>query len=170
MQETITAELYNVADPIPDIHLARFNAFYTNPPFGASNGGKSIEAFLKRGDEALGENGIACVVMADDPNLPWTIEVMKQGQRFLSSNGYVFAELLPRFHRYHLDDNPELTSCSLIAVRHGGHGVKSVSAPLANEDLENFYGRYSPLTVRYVRDCRKGGTFPSRDHYFEKLH
>ena len=42
----ISAELYNVADPLPKAHLASFDAFYTNPPFGASNGGPSVEAFL----------------------------------------------------------------------------------------------------------------------------
>ena len=169
LQEKITAELYNVADPLPDVYIAKFEAFYTNPPFGASNDGRSVEAFLKRGDEALSIGGIGCMVLADDPTLVWTREVMKQVQGYLVSNGYVIAEVLPQFHHYHLDDNPDLTSCTLIAVRHGDEWVKSDSEALPKEDLENFYGLYSPLRVRYVLDLRKGGALPSFDHYFEGL-
>ena len=53
LQDKISAELYNVADPLPQTHIGKFEAFYTNPPFGASNGGRSVEAFLRRGNEAL---------------------------------------------------------------------------------------------------------------------
>ena len=165
LQEKISAELYNVADPLPKVHIANFEAFYTNPPFGASNEGRSVEAFLKRGDEALGANGIGCVVMADDPNLDWTRAVVKQVQKYLLFNGFIFRELLPQFHHYHLDDDPELTSCSLIAARFGDEGVKSVSEALPKEDLANFYGKLSPLEVRYVVDLCKGGTLSSFDHY-----
>ena len=169
LQDKISAELYNVADPLPQKHVAKFEAFYTNPPFGASNGGRSVEVFLKRGDESLAANGTGCVVVADDPALEWTREVMKQVQRYLFSNGFIVTELLPRFHHYHLDDNPDLTSCSLIAVRQGEEGLKSSSEALAREDLENFYGKFSPLNVRYVMDLRKGGTLPSSDHYLKRL-
>ncbi len=169
LQEKISAELYNVADPLPEVHIAKFEAFYTNPPFGASNGGRSVEAFLRRGDEALAGDGTGCVVVADDPTLPWTKDVMKQVQGYLFSNGFVITEMLPRFHHYHLDDDPDLTSCSLIAVRHGDEGVKSSSKALPKEDLEDFYGAYSPLTVQYVLDLRKGGTLPSFDHHFRRF-
>ena len=165
----ISAELYNVADPLPEAHIAKFEAFYTNPPFGASNGGRSVEAFLRRGDEALVAGGTGCVVVADDPTLPWTREVMKQVERYLFSNGFVITEVVPQFHRYHLDDNPDLTSCSLIAVRHGNEGVKSTSEPLPVEVLANFYGDHSPLEVQYVLDLRKGGALPSLDHYCQPL-
>ena len=40
--DRITAELYNVADPLPPAYRAKFGAFYTNPPFGGSNGGASV--------------------------------------------------------------------------------------------------------------------------------
>lgn len=167
--DEISAELYNVADPLPPSHLASFDAFYTNPPFGASNGGRSVEAFLRRGDEAIAANGIACIVAADDPSLSWTREVMRQVQSYLFTNGFIIAEILPQFHHYHLDDNPDLTSCSLVAVRHGSDGVKISSTALLQSDLENFYGAYAPLEVRYIRDLRKGGALPSNDHYVEPL-
>ena len=165
----ISAELYNVADPLPEAHIAKFEAFYTNPPFGASNGGRSVKAFLKRGDEALVADGTACVVVADDPARGWTKEVMKGVQRYLFANGFVIREVLPQFHKYHLDDDPDLTSCSLIAVRDGGEGVKSCSEALPGEDFESFYGRCLPLVVRYVKDHRSGGALPSSDYHCEAL-
>ena len=169
LQESISAELYNVADPLPARHIADFEAFYTNPPFGASNEGRSVEAFVRRGDEALAGNGIACIVVADDPELAWTKKVMTSVQRFLLCNGFVINELLPRFHKYHLDDDPNLTSCSLFATRRGEEGVKSHSNKLPGEDLENFYGKFSPLSVRYIKDHRKGGALPSSDYHCEKF-
>lgn len=169
LEDLISAELYNVADPLPAEHIAKFGAFYTNPPFGASNGGRSVEAFLRRGDEAIGRDGTACVVVADDPGLPWTREVLKQTQDYLLSNGFIITEVLPQFHHYHLDDNPTLTSCSLIAVRRGDEGVKSASEGLPRETLENFYGAFAPLNVRYVLDRRKGGALPSLDYHLKRL-
>ena len=88
---------------------------------------------------------------------------------FLLGNGYVLAELIPSFHHYHLDDAPELTSAGLIARRRGHEGVKRVSEPIAEEDLENFYGRHAPLEVRYVEDLRKGGALPSYDHRLHRF-
>ena len=169
LRESITAELYNVADPLPQTHIGKFDAFCTNPPFGASNGGRSVEAFIRRGDEALAEGGTACVVLADDPGLAWTREVIMQTQKYLLSNGFAIAEQVPRFHRYHLDDDPDLTSCSLIAVRHGDGRVKSISEALPKEHLENFYGRFSPLRVRYVIDLTAAGKLPSSDYRLEEL-
>ena len=169
LESIITAELYNVADPLPTGHIARFEAFYTNPPFGASNNGRSMQAFMRRGDEALGENGIACIVAADDPTLSWTRQVMKQVQAYLLDNGFVITEIVPQFHRYHLDDDPNLTSCSLIAERLGADSVKSISEALPTGDLAQFYGEYSPLEARYVRDLRKGGALPPFDHEVEQL-
>ena len=162
IEDRITAELYNVADPLPMEHRSAFEAFHINPPFGASNGGRSVEAFLRRGDEAVRENGVGCIVIADDPSLEWTRAIAKQVQRYWSENGFVINELLPKFQRYHLDDAPDLTSCSLIAVRYESDGIKSDSKPLSEHDLENFYGSHSPLNVKYVRDRREGGKLPSK--------
>lgn len=42
----ITAHLYNVADPLPAEHFGAYDGFHINPPWGASNGGQSVTAFL----------------------------------------------------------------------------------------------------------------------------
>ena len=167
LEGKISAELYNVADPLPETHIGKYGAFYTNPPFGASNDGRSMEAFIKRGDEALTQSGTACIVAADDPSQPWTRLVMKRIQRYLLSNGFVIAEMLPEFHHYHLDDSPSLTSCSLIAVRSGAKWVKSTSTPLPKADYEQFYGGDKSLNVKYVRDRLQGGNLDSTDYSTE---
>lgn len=169
LEGLISAELYNVAHVLPEMHRSAYEAFHINPPFGASNDGRSVEAFLRRGGEAVGKDGIACVVIADDPDLEWTRVVSKQTQTFLLNNGFLIAELVPSFQRYHLDDNPDLTSCSIIAVRHGCEGVKSSSLPLTKRELENFYGANNPLAVQYIKDDRAGGKFPSKDYHCEPL-
>ena len=169
LEDLISAELYNVAHPLPEAHRSAYQAFHINPPFGASNDGRSVEAFLRRGDEAIGKDGIACVVIADDPYLGWTRTVSKQTQKFLLNNGFLIAELVPNFQRYHLDDNPDLRSCSIISVRHGCDGMKSSSLPLSKRELENFYGANAPLNVQYIKDDRAGGKFPSKDYHSEPL-
>ena len=167
LEGKISAELYNVADPLPEAHRGRYDAFYTNPPFGASNDGRSMEAFIKRGDEALAQDGTACIVAADDPSQPWTRQVMNRIQKYLLSNGFVIAEMLPQFHHYHLDDSPSLTSCSLIAVRSGEEWVKSTSAPLPKADFDQFYGGDKSLNVRYVRDRLQSDKLESTDYEIE---
>ena len=102
--------------------------------------------------------------MADDPDRSWTRRVMQRTQGYLLANGFVVSEVLPRFHKYHLDDNPDLTSCSLVAVRYGSEGVKDNSESLSGEDIRDFYGAGASLEVKYIRDRREGGRLPSCDY------
>ena len=169
LSDRVSAELYNVADILPQGHWEQFECFYTNPPFGASNNGRSVEAFLRRGIEAVGEDALGCLVLADDPNHPWTRDVILATQRTVVRKGFIISELLPEFHHYHLDDAPELTSCSMVVRRIDYHPSAYASKPLALPMLTNFYGEESPLRVKYIRDLTRGGKFPSRDHEFELL-
>ena len=167
VSEQVSAELYNVADPLPSSHWEQFDCFYTNPPFGASNSGQSIEAFLRRGIEAVGKDAIGCLVVADDPSLPWTRKVMLATQRSVVAKGFVISELLPEFHHYHLDDVPDLTSCSMVIRRIDYCPREFASERLPASMLSNFYGEEAPLRVRYVRDTTRGGKLPSKDHTME---
>jgi predicted methyltransferase len=167
ISDQVSAELYNVADRLPPQHWQQFECFYTNPPFGASNNGKSIEAFLCRGVEAVGKDAIGCLVFADDPAFAWTRLVMLATQRSVVTSGFVVSELLPEFHHYHLDDSPDLTSCSMV-IRRVEYAPRNYSSqPLPTSMLSNFYGEESPLRVRYVRDTTRGGKLPSKDHTME---
>ncbi|MBP0624014.1 bis-aminopropyl spermidine synthase family protein [Cupriavidus consociatus] len=148
---TISAELYNVADPLPSGHFGAFDGFHINPPWGASNGGSSVTAFFERGSQATKENSLGIVVIADDPDLPWTQSVLRDTQSRAIELGYVVAEMQPQLHLYHLDDNPDLRSCSCLFRRIDPACMDPSSKPLDPGRLQNFYGRNSPLKVKYVR-------------------
>lgn len=147
----ISAYLYNVADPLPDMHFGAYDGFHINPPWGASNGGESVTAFFERGSQATKATSLAIVVIADDPDLPWTQQVLRDTQMRAIDLGYVVAEMQPQLHLYHLDDNPDLRSCSCLFRRVVPGCVEKTSEPLEQSRLANFYGRGSPLRVKYVR-------------------
>ena len=163
IEDRIHAELYNVADPLPERHWQSHDAFYTNPPWGASNGGASVRGFVGRGIEAMGDGAVGCIVIGDHPDYPWTHSVQFATQRFAMDRGFRMAEMLPHFHHYHLDDDPELTSCCMLIRRDGGPSTPYSSEPLPQEDWHNFYGADSPLLIRYVRDLTNGGKLASKD-------
>jgi N4-bis(aminopropyl)spermidine synthase len=164
-RECISAALYNVADPLPDDCRARFTGFYSNPPFGSSNNGNSVAAFLLRGLEGLAAGGVCCAVLADDQELSWCNGVLQEAQRMLIENGCVISELVPEMHTYHLDDHPNLRSCSLIARRleviHPS--TLSYNCALRPDWISNFYGANAALDVQYVRDLTNGGKLSSHD-------
>jgi len=147
----ISAHLYNVADPLPLVHFGAYDGFHINPPWGASNGGESVTAFFERGSQATKEKSLGIVVIADDPDLAWTQDVLRDTQARGLELGYVVAEMQPQLHLYHLDDNPDLRSCSCLFRRVDPKCMEPSSVALPSTRLKNFYGRESPLRVKYVR-------------------
>jgi N4-bis(aminopropyl)spermidine synthase len=164
IERKITAQLYNVADALPENLWQKFDGFYTNPPYGASNEGRSIEAFAQRGIEACKEGAVACLVIADYSEYYWTKQIMFSTQEFMLINNFYVSQLVPKFHHYHLDDSPDLTSCSMTFDRINFVPLPYGSEMLKPEMLANFYGKCSPLTVRYVTDRTGGGKMPSFDY------
>lgn len=147
----VSATLYNVADPLPHDYFGKFDAFHINPPFGKVNGGTSIFAFMNRAFEATTQNSIGCVVLADDERQPWTSKVLQRTQFHALKSGWWVSELLPRFHSYHLDDVPDLTSCTLVIRRNDKSASKnSTSRTLPVNERKNFYGKDKPLNIRYL--------------------
>lgn len=169
LDRKIASELYNVADPLPPAHWQSFDAFYTNPPFSSKNDGKSVEVFIRRGVEAIGKNATGCVVIADDDEHEWTQDVLLQTERLVIDSGFVISELLPRFHNYHLDDAPTLTSCSLCVRRRNGTISNYASRAIGEEERRNFYGEDAPLHVHYVRDLSDGGKLGPLDYKTESF-
>jgi predicted methyltransferase len=169
IDDSTQAELYNVADSLPRHHWQVFDGFYTNPPWGASNDGSSVTSFITRGIEAVRGPALGCIVIGDHPDYPWTHRVQIVTQRFLLQRGFRVAEMLPEFHRYHLDDAPDLTSCCMLFERRDAPPTDYASQPLDRESLSNFYGREAPLRCRYVRDLTNGGKYASRDVKLEPL-
>lgn len=146
----LDARLYNVLDAMEPGEL--YDCFYTNPPWGASNGGESVNAFVERGMEATGHIGEGVVVIADDDDLPWPKKVLANVQRFASEHGFYVSKMQRKLHEYHLDDAPELKSCNLYLAALPENKPSGRSTPISDPDrLENFYGLSQRPTVRYVR-------------------
>ncbi|MCK9392172.1 MAG: bis-aminopropyl spermidine synthase family protein [Syntrophales bacterium] len=150
--DKIEAVLYNVCDPLPECYWRTSDAFYTNPPWGASNDGKSVTAFVQRGIEAAKPKGMGAVVIGDNEEVEWTGQVLFRTQEMLINAGFIISEMIPGLHKYHLDDSPELTSCCMVARDINAQISYPKSEPLPSAVLDNFYGRNSPLKVRYVKD------------------
>lgn len=149
--EGLSSILYNCLDAFPA--AATFDCFYTNPPWGASNGGESVCVFMQRGMESVGYSGEGLVVIADDDDIQWPREVLARVQEFAIKGGFFVQKMMPKMHVYHLDDAPDLRSCNLMfkAVSAPGTVQESV-AIVAPERLANFYGRTAKPKVKYVRE------------------
>jgi predicted methyltransferase len=152
--ENLQAVLYNCLDPLPQGKV--FECFYTNPPWGASNNGESVNLFVQRGIEAIRNRGDGVVVIADDDELDWPQEVLYQVQAFASQRGFFVSRMMPRLHAYHLDDAPDLHSCNLIIKARPTNKLLAGSDPVGDGSrLDHFYGREAPPRVRYVRERKR---------------
>lgn len=152
MDDRIKSRLYNCIDKLPDDLIGNFNAFYTNPPWGASNDGESVKVFLERCMEACGADSVGAVVIADDPKVPWSGRVLSETQKFALENGFYVQEMQPNLHEYHLDDAPDLRSCNLFFRSHPDRELPVRSYTLHDQRLEHFYGKSQDLRVKYVRE------------------
>ena len=164
--ETLNAELYNCLDVFPAVD--RFDCFYTNPPWGASNGGSSVNVFVQRGIEAVGFSGEGLIVIADDDDLTWPKEVSASVQRFASDQGFHVTRIIPRLHAYHLDDAPDLKSCNLVVRSVPGNTGPSSSGAIVDENrLRHFYGLGQLPRVRYVRERKRLDYGKASDEEYE---
>lgn len=168
--EHLDAHLYNCLEPFPDIN--QYDCFYTNPPWGASNGGESVNVFVQRGIEAVKGVGEGMIVIADDDELAWPKRVLSSVQSFASSQGFFVSRMQRKLHGYHLDDAPDLKSCNLfISSLPDRPALTAPSQPIATERLDNFYGMSQPPKVRYVRERKRPdyGKAPDEEYYLEFL-
>lgn len=152
--KNLDARLYNVLDAMEPGEP--FDCFYTNPPWGASNNGQSVNVFLERGIEATGHVGEGVVVIADDDELEWPKRVLASVQRFAADAGFYVSRMQRKLHEYHLDDAPELKSCNLYLTALPGNQVTGPSLAIKDSRrLANFYGLSQNPRVRYVRARRR---------------
>lgn len=150
----LNSTLYNCLDAFPG--PSHFDRFYTNPPWGASNKGESINVFMQRGMEAISYEGEGMVVIADDPDLEWPKVVLANIQKYALSSGFFVQKMMPQLHSYHLDDAPNLRSCNLIFKSLPGNEQKAPSSAISDSTrLSDFYGKDNPPRVRYVREKKR---------------
>jgi len=152
--DMLEAKLYNCLDAFPG--PSKFDAFYTNPPWGASNEGASVCVFMRRGMEATAFGGEGLVVIADDDELEWPGRVLARVQQFAINRGFFVQKMMPKMHLYHLDDNPNLRSCNMIFKALSKPSITQESKAITDADeLANFYGRGKAPRVRYVREKKR---------------
>lgn len=152
--ETLHARLYNCLDEFPG--PTDFDCFYTNPPWGGSNTGESVCAFVQRGMEATSYGGEGLVVIANDDELEWPQQVLARVQKFAINSGFFVQKMMPKMHSYHLDDSPDLRSCNLLFKALPDNKPPGPSARITDpKRLANFYGRDNEPRVKYVREKKR---------------
>lgn len=168
--ETLDAILYNVLDAFPDV--GRFDCFYTNPPWGASNNGESVRIFVQRGMEAVNYSGEGVVVIADDDEMLWTQAVLAETQRFALDSGFYIQRMASKVHLYHLDDAPDLRSCNLfLKATSGAAQDPRPSLPITDPArLANFYGKDQPIKIRYIREKKRVDYGKAHDDEYELVY
>lgn len=150
----LDAQLYNCIEAMPDCD--KYDCFYTNPPWGASNMGESVNLFVQRGIESVGYEGEGMVVIADDDDLTWPKQVLANVQSYSRDAGFYVSRMQRKLHSYHLDDAPELRSCNLYISSLPNNGARwRPSEPASGEKLANFYGKSKEPRVRYVKERRR---------------
>lgn len=155
ISDKIQSRLYNCIDNLPSELLGRFDAFYTNPPWGAHNGGESVKVFVERCMEASTIDSVGAIVIADDSSVPWSQKVLFETQQFALNGGFYVQEMQTNLHEYHLDDAPDLRSCNLFLRSLPDRKLAIKSEGLHPNRLEDFYGRSQNLRVRYVRETNR---------------
>lgn len=164
---TLESRLYNAADAFPSDMIGQFDYFYTNPPWGASNAGESVKAFMQRGFEATNYAGEGLVVIADDHERDWPQHVLAQVQKFALERDQYVQKMQSRMHLYHLDDDPDLRSCNLFFKALPMDRPPVESAPLSKERLDNFYGKGQPLKIRFVHERKRVDYGKAHDEEYE---
>jgi predicted methyltransferase len=152
--ENLRSVNYNCLDAFPE--LATFDRFYTNPPWGASNKGESVNVFSQRGMEAIGYSGEGMIVIADDTDLEWPQVVLANVQKFALSQDFFVSKMQSKMHLYHLDDAPDLRSCNLMIRSLPGAKPPTTSEAITGKTrLANFYGRDRAPRVKYVLEKKR---------------
>jgi N4-bis(aminopropyl)spermidine synthase len=167
--DNLDAHLYNCLDPLEAV--GDFDYFYTNPPWGASNGGSSVNVFAQRGFELVGYGGEGLLVIADrSDGLPWTEQVLADTQAFAAGHGYYVSRMMQQLHSYHLDDNPELRSCNLHLRAVPGRARPFISERIAHDRRASFYGSGLEPTIRYVRERKRVDYGRAQEYEYELEH
>jgi N4-bis(aminopropyl)spermidine synthase len=147
--DRLETHLYNVFDALPNELLQTHDAFYTNPPYGASNHGASARLFITRGIELVRDGGEGFLILPDDATRPWTTIAMNNTRTFLERHGWRVTRHQRKLHQYHLDDDPTLASCC-TSIKHAPQANTRNAIPWAGrrvpQDLiQHFYGKGVPL-------------------------
>lgn len=147
----LSTKLYNVINPLPEEEKNKYDFFYINPPYGSKNEARSCMAWLYRCMELCNKGCKGCIILPYDNKQVWTIENLKVIENFLIENGFIIRDIISNMHKYHLLDNPNLTSSSIIVERIENIKSKYENVTLPEEIVRNFYGNERKLP-EYIKD------------------
>jgi predicted methyltransferase len=138
----ITTKLYNVKWELPEEYLYWGEFFYTNPVYSSKTEPKGQGAliFIDRCLNFCASQCSGCVLLPYDCTRPWTQEVNKTIQPYFIDVGCYIREMVPDMHAYHLDDDPNLRSATMIIDRLELKGTKFEMKELCPGELRYFYG------------------------------
>lgn len=163
ISDRLKVQLYNVFDQLPENLAGQFDWFYTNPPYGCRNNGESARLFVTRGLELVHSGGVGgCVIVPDDPVRPWTESAMAATQTFFAEHGWMVDEKFNQLHQYHLDDDRELASSTMLVRpalwrQSSWRGKRYFGRRVGFDEIPNFYGR--SVRPPYPRYIRRDGSF-----------
>lgn len=146
---------YNAFDPVPALLTGTCDVFVTNPPYGKYNRGKSARLFIGRAMELITPNrGEGVIILPDDPTRGWTGQACRSTIQFLHKHGWTVSAQHHAVHKYHLDDDPSLTSDLILVGRATPYDCAPLpfaSRTVACTDISKFYGRSTqPPFPRYI--------------------
>jgi predicted methyltransferase len=152
-----SAQLYNVFDPIPNGN-GEFDWFYSNPPYGSNNRGNSACLFIARGIEHLKFRQMSrgCVILPMSNSRNWARVTINTVRKFLRDSNWLMREKFINTHKYHLDDDPELSSSaySLVPLKNEtkwNHAYLGSRVPFV--EFPNFYsGQDKRPYPRYIKN------------------
>lgn len=164
--DKLSVTLYNAFDAVPPELIGRFDAFYTNPPYGKSNEGASVRLFTTRGMELASRPGaMGYIVLPYDDERQWTRTAKDSTTQFISDQNWKVTDFVTGQHAYHLDDDPEMKS-ALLTVKAGG---STLAAPpwagraVGQYEIAHFYGRsVRPPYPRYILRNGQRACWPER--------
>ena len=143
--DILTVHLYNCFERLPLNHHGTADWFYTNPPYGSQNAGESTRLFITRGIELVDpEFGSGCLIAPDDESRPWTRQAMEANESFFQRHGWRIRTKVDDFHRYHLDDDPTLSSALVIIDRlpqSYAEPMLFAGRTVGTDEIPDFYGR-----------------------------
>jgi N4-bis(aminopropyl)spermidine synthase len=142
-EKIFETRLYNVFDPIPKDLIGKFDLFYTNPPYGAKNEGRSIHLFATRGCETIRCGGCGFIIAPNDDYTDWAKDVYTQLKNFFNTYNWNTTKISTSKQNYYLDDEPDLTSMCLKVTRNSlqnEYDLPWMNQKVSQLEIPNFYG------------------------------
>ena len=157
--------LYNIIMPVKKTEVHKYDFFYINPPYGSRNEGLSCKLWIDRCMDLCVERCSGCIIIPYDHKLSWSIYNMQVIQTYLAKKGFVIRDMISYMHQYHLDDNPELKSATLIVEKVSDSISEYSDQFLGKQLVKNLYG--SPRKIPKYITLSNENPLGYKDYHWE---